>query len=61
MGYILYSQKQQKNEIEYLTDEFCKLGIYEEYKRQFSNRSVSVLWIVLERKTDIKQDWAEWK
>lgn len=58
---ILYSDKHRQNEIEYLRDEFCKLGIYNEWKKKFYSKSVSILWIVLEAKTDIKQDWSEWR
>jgi hypothetical protein len=58
---ILYSDKYKQNEIEYLSDEFCKLGIYHEWKKQFNSKSVKILWIVLEKKTDIKQDWSEWR
>jgi hypothetical protein len=58
---ILYSEKYRQNEIEYLRDEFCKLGIYHEWKKQFNNKSASILWIVLENKLDIKQIWSEWK
>lgn len=58
---ILYSDKYQQNEIEYLRDEFCKLGIYHEWKKKFNSKSANILWIILESKTDIKQDYSEWR
>ena len=58
---ILYSEKYRQNEIEYLRDEFCKLGIYQKWKKQFNSKSVSILWIVLENKSEVKQIWSEWK
>lgn len=58
---ILYSDKYQQNEIEYLSDEFCKAGIYQIWKKKFTSKSVSILWIVLESKTKIRQNWKEWR
>jgi hypothetical protein len=58
---ILYSDKYKKTELEYLKEKFIELGIYKKWRKTFYNKSISVLWIVLESVSDIKQDWKEWR